>query len=47
MCLVNLLFLTGMVAVIGHGREFLFGIPPLGGVSMPKVVDTGDLRFLF
>ena len=29
MCVVNLLFLLGMIGVIANGRELLFGLTPL------------------
>jgi CubicO group peptidase (beta-lactamase class C family) len=50
MCVVNLLFLAGMVVVIANGRELLFGITPLARavllLPLLSTVLTGLTLFL-
>jgi CubicO group peptidase (beta-lactamase class C family) len=42
MCAVNLLFLAGIVVVIAHGRELLFGVTPLArGVLLLPLLSAG------
>jgi len=50
LCMVNLLFLAGMVVVVADGRELLFGITPLARavllLPLLSAVLTGITLFL-
>jgi hypothetical protein len=42
LCGVNLLFLAGMLVVIAHGRELLYGVTPFArAVLVPPVISAG------